>query len=62
MRRAPLTILVLHPTTKDRAYAEDKASAEAAARTLRRDATEAGCNPRTRCLIVHLNEGDQECS
>lgn len=56
MERTLLAFVVVHPTTKDRAYAEDKASAEAAARTLRSEATEAGCNPRTRCLIVHLNE------
>lgn len=49
--------VVIHPTTGDRAYADDRGGAELAQRTLRNEATDAGCNPRTRPAIIHINRG-----
>jgi hypothetical protein len=55
-----MTFLIIHPITGDRAYADTRQGAEAAARTLRREATEQGCNPRKRCSIVLMPEEEQE--
>ncbi len=51
--------LIIHPITGDRAEAEDRQGAETAARTLRKEATRQGCNPRAECLrIRQAQEGE----
>lgn len=49
--------VVIHPTTGDRAYADNRGGAELAQRVLRNEAVDAGASPRVRAAIIHLNQG-----
>ncbi len=50
---------ITHPTTKDQAFADDELGKEEAIRTLRREATEQGVNPRINPTAVWTDNAEE---